>query len=366
MFPSRFIISRAKTHFVRTGQKVSFLVAGFLFLSWLAANGQMEMINDRHFQTGFVVLAPSGSVEGNMQYTTANGSPQWLMGQWNSVQSIYGTSGQNLPDGSVKWQNSYKTVIQAPSSSTSADLVLGVNSINEYGNTYRSAMDPWPALLVQQSISEPGGWRSSTAPSIAQMSQAVLNLDIKLTKADNRYTEGYNPAIHASQFLIYFTIQNLNPESPGFGKYLWFGTCVYDDRYTVTNSYSLLDLGTQSLIYAVGLSDLGFEQGPQVGESINLNYDMLPHIQAALQYAWDHDYLTESMDPNDYKIGAMNLGWEVPGLADVEMQVKDLSLTVAVPEPSAFVLSGCGLMLLLWRRVRCRRDSLQLSRRRGI
>ncbi len=33
----------------------------------------------------------------------------------------------------------------------------------------------------------------------------------------------------------------------------------------------------------------------------------------------------------DYKIGAMNIGWEVPGLSDVEMQFKNLGVEVSVP-----------------------------------
>jgi hypothetical protein len=58
---------------------------------------------------------------------------------------------------------------------------------------------------------------------------------------------------------------------------------------------------------------------------------MLPHIKNGLKYAWSHGYLTESQTMGDYKIGAMNIGWEVPGLSDVEMQFKNLGVEVSVP-----------------------------------
>jgi hypothetical protein len=307
-----------------------------LTVLWLAilcpsTRAQMQMISDAHFQTGFVVLSPSGGVEGNLQYTAANGPPQWMMGQWDSRQSIYGTAGQNQADGSVKWSNDYKTVMQSPTAGANADLVLGLNSIQEYGNSYRSATAPWPALLVQQSISEPGGWRAATAPSVAQMNHAFLSLGVRLTRANNVYTTGYDSSLHAAQFPIYFTIQNLNPASSGYGKYFWYGILIYDDRYPVTSAYSLLDLGTQSLIYANGLDDFGFSAGPQPGQWLTLNVDMLPHIKNGLKHAWSHGYLTESQTIGDYKIGAMNIGWEVPGLGDVEMQIRNLGLEVSVP-----------------------------------
>lgn len=312
-------------------QRSLFIASVILAASCLSANAQMELISDSHFQTGFTVLTPGGAVEGNLQYTAANGAPQWLMGQWDSRQSIYGAAGQPRPDGSVSWNNICKTVIQGPVSSESGDLVLGVNSIQEYANAYRTSTDPWPALLVQQSISEPGGWRAATAPSIAQMNHAILRLEVKLTLANNLYATGYNPSIHASQFPIYFTVQNLNPASEGYGKYFWYGILIYDDRYPVTSAYSLLDFGTQSLIYASGLSDLGLPSGPQLGQWLVLEVDILAHIKNGLRFAWSQGYLTESKNMSDYKIGAMNIGWEVPGLADVEMQVRNLGLTCFVP-----------------------------------
>ena len=64
-------------------------------------------------------------------------------------------------------------------------------------------------------------------------------------------------------------------------------------------------------------------------EWIRIDKELMPLFQEALETAWQRGFLTESRDLADYRITGMNLGWEVPGLFDVEMQVRDLSLEVA-------------------------------------
>ena len=51
-------------------------------------------------------------------------------------------------------------------------------------------------------------------------------------------------------------------------------------------------------------------------------------MREALETAWQGGFLTESKTPADYRISGMNLGWEVPGLFEVELQVRNLSLQV--------------------------------------
>lgn len=48
----------------------------FVAIQDSATFAQMQMIRDFHFQSGFIILSPSGSVEGNLQHTGANGPPQ--------------------------------------------------------------------------------------------------------------------------------------------------------------------------------------------------------------------------------------------------------------------------------------------------
>src|SRR5687768_6561733 len=116
----------------------------------------MQLITDAHFQTGVKVLNQNSSVGGVIQYTTANGAPAWDLAQWNTKGSILGATPTQLPAGVLKWQNAYKDLVMGPPNTVNSQLILSVDSTSEYNGIYRVRGAPWPHLLVQQSISEPG------------------------------------------------------------------------------------------------------------------------------------------------------------------------------------------------------------------
>ena len=55
--------------------------------------------------------------------------------------------------------------------------------------------------------------------------------------------------------------------------------------------------------------------------------------------AWARGFLPASHDLSDYRVGGMNLGWEVPGVLNVQMQLRDLSLK-AFPKPGIGLSPG--------------------------
>lgn len=303
----------------------------------------VELFGDRHFQDGIWVDDPAGVREGEIRYTKFFGVPSWNIGQWGSVESIYGTEPTELPSGAMQWKNQYKTLVMGPVGRSGGDLVLAVDSIAEYGGVYRQGSDPWPHLLIAQRTSAPGGQFVGESPSIDELNELVLDVELFLEHATNLYTEGYNPGIHAAQFLLYLTVQNLNEGYlPGYGDYLWFGLAFYDDRNPLPNSYFAGDASTGKLIYNIGATPY-WNTGLQTGEWKRATVDVLPHIKLALQEAWSRGFLPDSSNPSDYKLGGMNMGWEVPGLSDVAMHVRNLSLQAYGPEfskPDEFDVDG--------------------------
>lgn len=282
-----------------------------------------QLISDNRFQAGVSVMNPTGgAVEGPLQFTTKSGPPTWTLAQWLSHASIYGTTPAILSTGAYKWSNAYKYVTISPLNTTDSDLTLYVDSIAEYGGVYRDgSTKDWPHLLVAQGITSGTGAYGDNSPALSNLSELNFNLDANLKSAYNQYTSGYNSSRHAAQFLVYFTVQNRNKLSAGYGKYIWFGLTIYDDRYPLPNLHVSNDAGTQTLIYNIGIQPFT-STGLSVGVWKNIHGDILPHIKAALQKAWDLGYLGDSHNLADYKLGGMNMGWEVPGLSRVTMQVR--------------------------------------------
>ncbi len=295
-----------------------------------------QLIADRRFRRGFIALdqdthLPSGS----MPTGFCQGAPIWNIAQWDSLGDLSQSQRQTLPSGSVRWSNDYGRVTVGLLQSADADLALGVWAYQEYGGQYHTPTPDrvWVHLLAEQRISPPGTTRPG-CPPISSLESLDFNLVARLLQDIPHYQQGYDPDRHAAQFLIYFTVQNLNQLSPGFGDYLWLGITPYDDRYDIVGTFIQGDLGgdmgTGKLIYNLGAQPFISEGLTPSGPEETFSKDILPDVRQALLEAWNRGYLPDSHVLSDYRIGGMNIGWEVPGLNDVEMQVRDLSLSYQV------------------------------------
>ena len=308
-----------------TVMKMKRLIVIFTFLACFINLQAQELISDAHFQRGLTILNPTtGAVQGNIQWTTENGSPIWECGQWSSKSTLAGLAADTLTSGWMQWANADKIVRMGPTGAENYDLYLGMDSNHEYGGVYRAANDPWPALLVQQRISPPGSFGPGCLP-LSQLSALNFHVEAKLDTAQIIKKYGYNSGIHAAQFLIYFTVQNLNHSSSGYGHLLWLGVQVYDDRYPKPPKYVNLDPGTSSMIYSMPYEDVA-DTSMHSGKWVTFQANLLPHAIDALHAAWSRGYLLESRNLADYKIGGMNMGWEMPGLNYAAVKVRNLSL----------------------------------------
>ncbi len=288
-----------------------------------------ELIRDRHFSKGFIAINPkTGATIKTMPSGLVQGAPVWQLALGYSKSTLYNQPLQTLADGSVTWQDIYGSITIGAPGTPESDLISDVEGYVEYGGVYYvpSAQQGWVYHLAQQQISYPGNYNTGSPPM-----SAIARLDFhafaQLLKADRNQRSGYNSTYHAAQYLVYFTVQNQNTSSPGFGDYLWFGITFYDDRYDVPIKVIMQDKGgTERLIYNVG-GEPFITHGLKVGgPGQTFQGDILPAMRDALLRAWDNGFLTGSNVLSDYRIGGMNIGWEVSGLNNVSMRVKDLSL----------------------------------------
>ena len=250
-----------------------------------------------------------------------NEKPIWGLAQWSSKFPLAAAARVTNPDSSMSCTNAAKGVILGPAGTPEADVSFSANSRVEYGATARKSGDPWVHLLVEQEF-------GSSAP-LAQLKAAKLQVEAKLVYAHNLHQNDYDPQVHAAQFQIFFTVQNRNQQSSGYGDMLWFGIPIYDNRNRFPEGSATKDFGgTAKFIFTPAAKTFSSESAHD-GGWITLEKDLLPLMREALASAWSRGFLSQSKKSEDYYIGGMNMGWELPGTFDVKMQIRNLSLKLS-------------------------------------
>jgi hypothetical protein len=202
-----------------------------------------------------------------------------------------------------------------------SDLTLTANSDIEYGARIRQAGTPWVHLIIEQEFESPA--------FLEKLSAATLHLEARLLRSHNPRQIGQSPAVHAAQFQLFFTVQNRNRQSPGFGDLLWFGIPIYDSRERFAPEFKSQDFGgTGKFIFTPDARTFSPESAHD-GQWVRIEKDLLPLMREALQTAWARGFLQGSKSPADYAIGGMNMGWELPGSFEVSMEIRALSLRLS-------------------------------------
>lgn len=297
-------------------------------LSWLllvtalsaTAGPGLELIQDAHFERGFILwkTAPGRHVEYGTISSFSNAAPVWGLSQWSSRFPL----GTNvvIKGGTLEYGNIAKIVVLGPPGVS--DLTLAVNSGAEYAHTRKSPNEPWVHLLVEQEFQKP--------ESLAKLSAAKLHIEARLLHSRLLNSKDYNPALHAAQFTLYFTVQNRNVKSSGYGDLLWFGIPLYDNRNRFPEAFKEQDFGgTAKFIFTPAAREF---MGASLhdGNWVSVDKDLLPLMRDALATAWSRGFLKGSKKIDDYYIAGAYMGWELPGTFDVSLQVRNFSL-LAVP-----------------------------------
>jgi hypothetical protein len=282
-----------------------------------------ELIHDPHFQTGFRLIDPKPGkrVEYGRLASRTNGiAPAWDLDQWSSRFPLGAEPPQTPRPGVHCWTNMGKVVTRGDSGVAEADLIMAVNAIVEYNKRARKMGEPWIHLLVEQSFADP--------PTLEEVVAARLRLKARLLRSELHRTDDYSPGLHAAQFQMFLMIQNRNRASSGYGKLVWFGIPLYDDRSRFPKEHKQQDTGGTAMFIFTAGGEVFSDRSAHDRQWITVDKDLRPLFLEALETAWKRGFLRESRTLADYCITGMNLGWEVPGLFDVEMQVRDLSLQV--------------------------------------
>jgi hypothetical protein len=256
----------------------------------------------------------------------ATTEPVWGLAQWHSHFTLADAQRERLADGAPRFSDGAKSVTFFPPAAE-ADIAFGLNGNIEYGGRAPQVGDPWPHLLAERQL--------CVHPAVTDLASVRMAIRYRLVRAAVHRPEGFDSRRHTAQFVFYITVQNRNRRSAGFRDYFWFGVPMYDARYRLPRAHKAVDRGsdrkpaTGKFIFNPGGRNYTTRSAHE-GDWVSIDRDLLPLIHEGLETAWSRGYLQDSRDKADYRLMAMNIGWEVTGPLDVEMQLAGLRLEVTL------------------------------------
>jgi len=290
----------------------------FLAVAPMLNSSERELIRDPHVQDGLILLSarpgkrvPYGELPGLSNKKNA----VWDLAQWSSKYPINALP-QEPREGVVKYENVAKAVILGKPEADG--ISMAVYGSIEYAGQARKQNEPWVHLLLQQDFKQP--------TALAELTSVQFHIEARLKSSTKVETTDYSPGLHAAQFQVFFSVQNLNRKSAGYGEYLWFGIPIYDDRHRFPLAHKTQDTGGTKMFIFTPSGETFTTQSAHDKQWIAIDKDILPHMREGLATAWKAGFLKDSQVLTDYFIAGMNIGWEVPGIFDVEMQFKNLGL----------------------------------------
>ena len=238
--------------------------------------GGRELIPDNLFQRGFVLLEPKPGKQvpyGTLRGWAKDADPVWKLAQWSSRFPLKAAEPEILQDGALCYRNEARSVVLGAPGTPRADISLRVNTQPEYGNHVRQKGEPWVHLLLEQPLDKP--------PVISELEAVNLHLEARLLESKKFPMPGYSPHLHAAQFQVFLTVQNLNRQSPGYGKYLWFGIPVYDDRQRIPVAHKTKDTGGTDMFIFTAPGETFTTVSTHDGMWVTIEKDLLPLMREA-------------------------------------------------------------------------------------
>ena len=305
------------------------LAGGFfvLFPSFNVYSSDKPMISlfgDTGFSQGFSLQftdsAKGRAVEKSISGMDKKALPIWRICQWASKYSLAETTEVYSASGEITLENQGKKVVFG--GNPPGNLIMAVYGKAEYGSRARKSGEGWPHLLIEQD--------ASALYPLHQLQSIDFLADARLLLFTDGMGKSADPGLHAAQFQLFLIIKNIDPSSKNYNDFFWFGVPFFDNRYDIPPEYKAKDVGkndaTGKFIYTI--SGNSVQSIPMIrGEWISIKTNLLPAILRGLEDAVQLHYLTDA-NPEHYAAVNMNMGWEVPGIYDVSMQIRNFNIAV--------------------------------------
>jgi len=302
--------------------------------------GYNSLFSDTNFKDGFRITKTSTNAEGGPYHDeyfhyyeeTQFNIPSWILCQWGSQYDIYQnynleTSADGLEytlcsKGGKMIDNQFVPAKRASFNTKTGSTYLECNAETEY-DTPRKNGEPWVHVLLEQKFKSP-------LVHVLELESLVMEATFEIQKFEDKMGDAFNPGLHAAQVVWYITIQNRNQESADYGKYIWFGVSLWDNRSSgkKTKLYAQIDGGTESFVYNPPstyyyLSNDG--KLPVVNQKVTATMEVMQVVREAYDLAIQRGFLGTTQYEDLY-VGGMNFGFEVPGTYNIGVMFDDIGV----------------------------------------
>ena len=297
------------------------------------SNGYQALFADPFFKNGVTVLKPDGSVAGVVSGVNADGDASWVFPQWGSKYDIYNYADRTYSEGgnAFTYVSEGKLVdgTKVPAkilsiNSNTGSVYMELNAEVEYDRP-RQDGESWPHTLLSQDF-------NGNLVHLDDLEDLVMSMQYEITMFDDCMGKTADTNKHCAQLVWYITLQNRTVGHKDYGKYVWFGITLWDNRISGASfgGYAAEDAGkedaTHAFIYQPS-SALVHSNGkcPVVNEYRTVDFHLLDVAKAAFNTAKERGYLGDTTWEDLY-IGGMNFGFEVTGTYNVAVQIDSVGV----------------------------------------
>ena len=299
------------------------------------SNGYSALFNDPFIKNGVSVLKPDGEVAGTLAGVNAQGDACWVFPQWGSKYDLYDYAERNFFNGGdgFTYISNGKSIngVKIPAKILSIDssdgsIYMELNAQVEYDRP-RQDGESWPHTLLSQDFGP-----DANLIHLSELEDLVMNMSYEITKFEDCMGSTANSNKHCAQLVWYITLQNRVKGHKDYGKYVWFGITLWDNRISGASfgGYAAEDAGkedaTHAFIYQPS-SAIVHPDGkcPVVNEYRTVDFHLMEAAKTAFNTAKDRGYLGDTTWEDLY-IGGMNFGFEVTGTYNVAVQIDSVGV----------------------------------------
>jgi hypothetical protein len=308
-------------------QYIIFVTLFVIFQNEIVPAETINYLNTNEFAYGFNLTTTRPIDKPNILGTLTLPSPSqpehkplWQLAQWATNFPL--SAGNFNKEGEAMWiaNNEAKKIVLHEKNNLWS-IILNCNGIVEYQGKLRKYGEPWPHLLIEKKFAE--------GIKIVE-NKLDFNLEFKIISClcDEKLKENLDPTLHTAQISAFWTVENNNPDSKDYQEFFWFGLPLFDARYSIPPEYINLDKGsayTSNKLITMIDGKRFYNKNTGDGDWKVLSVSLNPLLEEALSKGQSRGYLTNS-HIEDFILTSFNLGWEITGPYNAEVEIQNLSL----------------------------------------